>query len=241
MIIRVKNELKPIIYRFKQYEIIKIDEKYEEFVGLIEWASNYYSRKVPYSYVGRNDFVGTGYIVLSNCIQKWDGRGNDKKFAKYFKTSLFNAYKNMLAKIYSNKQRTQVNYTEDEKEKVFYPDDESIHDLDLKAKNDGFGALFYEDLIKHVHGKIRNPIEKKIFIALVDPPEELCVEAITENRRKLKASINRTVNGVNKVKASSGIIIKYLKKNGSHVSKSQYQSHLKNVRDIVREILSKDE
>jgi hypothetical protein len=256
-----------LIRRTKKAEIKK-DEKYKEFIGLIEWASNFYLDKVPYSYIkNREDFVGMGYVVLANCLKKWEGRDNSKEFAKYFKTSLFNAYKNMLAKIYSHKRRAKVEYVEtDEMEdspvkifrpgkepiifrpkrdtpkvdKVFYPADRSIQDPklpELRATEDGFSNLLYEDLVRHISDQIPNEIEKKIFIFMADPPEDLCVEALAENRRKMKASVRGMVSGVNKVKTSGGIIIKYLKKNGDVISKGQYQTHLKNIRDKVKEVL----
>jgi hypothetical protein len=267
MIVRVKSN-NPTIFRSKT--VIRKEDKYNEFIGLIEWASNRYSAKVPYSYISQKDFVGAGHIVLSKCLEKWGNRGSSKEFAKYFKTSLFNAYKNMLAKIYSHKRRAKVEYVEADEveelspvkifypslaktvifrpkrsgkklvERVSYPNDKSIDDIGLKARCDDFSTMLYDDLVRHVSDQITNDVEKKIFMFIADPPEDLCDDAIIENRRKLKASIRGMVNGVHKVKVSGGIIIKYLKRSGEVVSRGQYQTHLKNIRDKVKEIMKEE-
>jgi len=220
-------------------------ERFEKYGKLIDWAARRYAQKVPHSYPGIEEFIGEGHEVLVTCNQKWDERGDEVAFGKFFKTSLFHKFQDILVREYSKKRGTYMSPVDPDE--VTYYREESIEDA-YKAYRDKpgernplvteeFSEVLYGELVEHVKSKIDSSLEKKIFAILVDPPEELCKMAVDQNRRKMKLSMSKHCKGTNVVKITSKLIIEYLNAKGDRVDENAFYASRRNIRRIVLETL----
>jgi hypothetical protein len=245
--------------------MLNAEEKLNEFIGLIKWASYRYSQSSGSAF-NYDDFMGEGQLILAKCLKVWEKRGYrvaknermgclisknekrvrailyaearlEKEFAKYFKTALMNKFNGICSHrdLFAKKRVHTSVSLDDEDFQMPLSDHERIN-------FSGFEDVFYKELIEHVYTTLQDEIEKKIFMLLADPPEGLCKLAIYRNRRKMKSThiTKKTRNGVNVVRPTTGLILEYLKEQEGHnLTRGIYYLHLRNIKKAVREAITK--
>src|SRR4030043_27216 len=151
-------------------------------------------------------------------------------FSKYFRTSLFRQFNNIIRMANSAKHRRWwVSRIENE----FLPSD------------GGFKEIEYQELIEYVAENIENVVERQIFILTVNPPEELCELAILDNTRRMKIGMIRKLDGSSsgskwgrdKVRISERNMIDFMGMQGVNISRDAYDQKLNNVKKRVVELL----
>jgi hypothetical protein len=205
------------------------DERFfEHFNKLIRWASNKYSRNL----VGRFDywdFLEEGTLILALCLYKWRKKDEDLKdqvgFTKYFKTALFNRFRQILIMSHSGKRKGMHVQAEEA----------------LKISCDGgFGEIFFKELADYVKLFLTEE-EQYVFDLMLFPPQDLVQDAIYENARKQKsAAIGNTYNS-NVVKVTSKCLHRFINKTRSNFSENHFFSVLRNIRKVVRMVILKEE
>jgi hypothetical protein len=234
----------------------------EKFIGLIKWASKQHRKKYYYLRWDYQDYFSKGLLVLTVCLKKWNNRGDDEEFGKFFKTSLFFGFQDMVRAGFLDKGGVFLSANKEEEITDLpygFKDIEEYEGFRYMSvvpprkkeskvyKNlaiNGFEDQEYKEAVKHFASLFKSEIEKKIFLLIVDPPEDLCRMAVLENRRRTKGSFHtgKPSWGKNKVRVSSNLVIAYLNKNGDSISDNDYYIHYKKIRDVVRkEIGAKNE
>jgi hypothetical protein len=199
-----------------------------EFVTLIRWASRKYSNKLTgrYDYW---DFFEDGLLILALCLTKWvvrDSELEDRKgFGKYFKTSLFNRFRQIEIAAHCKKRF-------------------GIHTpLELAAKvscDGGFGDIFFNELVDHVKTFLSEE-EKKIFELMVNPPEDLIEEALHEASRKQKQALILGTYDVRTIRITTGCLFTYINKKGwRHFSEHGFLKTIRTIRKVVREAIDSE-
>jgi hypothetical protein len=211
-----------------------VENRISKFTGLIKSASSMYARKTKLNYLDYDDFVGRGFLTLTICLNKWKkkNKNNEEEFGKYFKTALYHKYQSMLVKAYA-KKRTAFLISVDDMELTSAPYRHRKHfDMEIGIK----------ELADYVMSRLKTDLERKIFGVLVDPPEELRLMAVMENRRKMKISAitKSPVIGSNRVKLSNGLVIRYLKGQGFDISDRAYNSCFKKIKCKVQQIVKEN-
>lgn len=199
----------------------------QEFVNLIRWASNKFSRKL----VGRYDywdFFEEGLFILSLCLCKWkdkDPQSEDlNSFSKYFKTSLFRRFRQVQIKAFTKKRFG-----------VHVP----LEFASQISCDGGFNDVHYRELIDHVISFL-NKDEEKIFQLMVNPPEDLVSDAINEMARKKKVALINGTYDCRTVKLTISCLFKYINKK-EHLSESGFLKSLRSVRKKVKDIVTEKE
>jgi hypothetical protein len=200
----------------------------EEFVKLIRWASRKYSWKLSgrYDYW---DFFEDGLLILSLCLCKWrlkDVRLEDKNgFRKYFKTALFNRFRQIEMASHCKKRF-------------------GIHTpLDFASQvscDGGFGEVHLRELVEHINSFLESDFEKWIFSLMVDPPEDLIDDALYEMSRKRKQALLLGTYDLRTVKISKGCLFAYVNKHKKS-SEHGFLKAVKRIRSTVRNVVDKKE
>lgn len=234
--------------------VLMDEAKLAKFIGLIKWASSRYTRKIPSGDFSYEDLVAEGRLVLAKCLKRWrerkpqllpknEGVGtlvpkneeyiagiverDEREFSKFFKASLFHEYAGLCRYLYVKKRIHQ---------EVSLDQDKSLVELPIS----GFNDVLYRELVDHVASNL-SEIPRKIFMLLVDPPEDLCQFAIYRNRRKMKYNkiSGKPTSGMNVVRPTSGLILEYLNDNGHRISSSVYYLHMKTIKKVVMEAIKR--
>lgn len=230
----------------------------------IRWASNFYKNKFRSSYFDKCDFFGEGVVIFTICFKKWAAdKKDDEGFGKYFRSALHNGFKNILTHGYASK-RGGIRRPERLKlaaiaslrdDGILEPSedqlDERIEDIkdigwvkevnldsieDKEPQCDGgFNDVYYKELVSSIRSRLKG-LAKKIFILLINPPRSLRLQAMRQNRKKMKANIlsRKKIKGMDRVRITGKIMRSYLKDNGYSVTEPEYYSAMGQIKREVR-------
>jgi hypothetical protein len=206
------------------------------FVRLVKKESYIYYKKSPHGYLDYDDFFEEGMVTLVGCLIEWkkpawhNKSSHDRK--AYFKTSMYNAFKTLLTSAFAKKRVGEYRVVERDGEKFteYFWHEVKCDDVFPELRCNGFDDVLYKELVFDLETKIVGDLPKKIFLLLVDPPNDLVRMALVENRRKMKRI--GPCRGKNSVRLSNRLVIKYLN-NGGCISDSDYYNSLKYIRDVV--------
>lgn len=222
---------------------IEIEELYNEYVPLINWAGRKYAEgKTP---VDEEEFKLSGKEIFAICIKKWEGRNFDKiEFGKYFKTALFRKLLQMRIGC-SRKKRSAIVFSLETDLGAHGGNIENkggkLHKQlmsSLKLTDGGFEDFEYRDLVEYVASFLKG-LELKIFRLLIacnngDAPNELLAEVAFDTFRKQKAALcngKRRRNYV--IKISKTHIVTFLNNNGESITEKQYSKALEKLKKKV--------
>jgi hypothetical protein len=216
-----------------------------KYLPLIKWASMKFSRRVGDS-MHFQTFYDRGVDTLCVCLNKWNtqdrfkNRFNSeegiKEFGKYFKTALF-----------TNLLQVQINICAKSKYRSISIDDfldkksvSSSHRVEFLGKfsYDGFSDLKYKELLEQIEGALKE-LELTIFRILVEPPEQLNLQILRENARKMRhfALTGKKAKGLDSVRANKTHILKYLNSTGMKVSYNEFNRSMKKLKSTVAELI----
>lgn len=204
------------------------DSFYKEFVNLIRWASRKYSRYQA----GRFDywdFFEEGVLILSLCLCKWRESDRDMKdkdsFQKYFKTALFNRFRQIQVMSHVGKRNG-----------VHVP-------VELASEvpcDGGFGDILFKELVDYVEIFLTNE-EKRVFSLMTFPPEDLILDAIHLNFRKQKCAVISGSRDSKAVKVTCKCLHRYINKKDGVISENHFFNILRSIRRVVRMVICQKE
>jgi len=201
---------------------------YNELINLIKVSSSRFATKfkLRYDYF---DFYDDGIWILGLCMVKWREKGksfdDNIGFKKYFKTSLFNRFRQLEIKSFCKKSAG-----------VKVPLDFSV--VSQVSCDGGFGEVLFKELVDHVSNFLSSR-EKKVFSLMADPPEDLVRIARIQNSRKMKQSIIHGLYDAHKVRISGPCIHRFLTKNGETISRKELSDTIASIREVVARIVMK--
>jgi hypothetical protein len=194
-----------------------------------------------------------------------DKKGEDG-FSRYFRSALHNGFKNILTHGYASKrggnskrpERLKLSAIASLREDgILDPSEEqlcdrikdvkelgwvkevtldSIEDSEREPLCDGgFNDVLYKELVSSVRSRL-NGLSKKIFVLLVNPPQALQLQAIRQNRKKMKVTLlcHKKIKGMDRVRITGKILMSYLNDKGYSVTESEYYSAMHKIKKEVK-------
>lgn len=200
-----KNRIKRVPKRFysarfsKNKNLVKFCLEKEEqivksFSKLIYWAGNRFAFKLKGRYTF-SDFFEEGFLTLSLCLFKW--RIKDPtferliEFNKYFKTSLFNKFRQIQI-LSCSRKKFGINVSISVLAHLFVKKKEGVYTDSPLGKDllmDSFDEVRYKELISHISANLDSGLERLIFELHVNPPKSLLNEILLDCLRKEKKSV----------------------------------------------------
>jgi len=240
------------------------EEVYEDCLKLIRGSAKIFSKKFNCGYIDYWDFFSEGILTYLLCLRKWLAQGKgarDAEFIHYFKTALINNNKDVLSKVYAkkrvgykkpkSKKACFGNFTEGDAlcgpcewkescQNFRYPEEVSLEKLSCDG---GFGDVVFRELFEDVKKQFASPLDRYIFTLLVEPPPELCLLAIQENRKKMRSiqikrgKLDFEKDATGTVKPTGKLIIKFMTEKGCPVTTNEYYKHFRCIQKKVLEIV----
>lgn len=218
-----------------------MDDHYKSFIKLIKWASNRSSKGLTgrYDYW---DFFESGLETLALCMVKWKEKGftfegeDGISFKKYFKTALFNKFKQIQALSFGKKRMGAHISLPRELAIAKNRLGAQVQVVDLLSGDGGFGEVFFKELCTHVASFLPST-ESKIFFLIVDPPEDLATEAVLNHFKKQKFAIIAGNSHKNKaVRVTYNHLFRYVNENVETISKLDFLGAIESIKETVNRI-----
>jgi len=226
---------------------------YDDLVNLIRWSSRRFSRGL----VGRYDywdFFEEGLVILSFCLYKWRNEKGDPNvenrtgFLKYCKTALFNRFRQLQILSHSHKKkgvhvpiekawgvkypimRREVGEPSEKPDFVGIPTGKLSENMSCDG---GFGEIDYKELVEYVASFLSQE-QDFMFRLMVDPPEDLVMDAIHDGFRKHTSSLIHSKYDSRTVKISCKCLHKYFNQKYGVISDSHFFELLKSIREVAK-------
>lgn len=219
----------------KDYRVSKcqIDDQkaWNKFSNLIVWAAKHDSKYYTKTQFTYDDFYGFGVEIFALCLKKAKEKSMMmSEFGKYFKTSLFNRFRQI-------------------QNRAFLPKYKGIHIscddvLTLKGVN-GFAEVESNEMINYVKSLLFG-LERKIFRLMTMPPQNLVEMVLKENSRMLKKElIKGTRPSQREVSITYNHIFKYInQRQFEHglpsISKNRFEKRRRSMSKRVLTIINSD-